>query len=304
MESRLLIQSTPQNFETMKCLPLIFLASAALTVFAQARPVFDPSKDLLLAQFDNKPDPDDIHSQAALACMLLHEDHSDVDYFAVAGAYGIQNGPFLDSDTLFGMAFGERWTDADEDWGGSVARIVEVVTPILNNGGKVWVQEAGQSNITADWIAELLKTVPAATVKENVIVVQHSQWNEDKTAADDLMFVKEKATYFALDDGNAADGVDWGDRGPYSTPEYRSKDTKYMAQAKASPNAKARKLWTEADRIIADYYPDGYPHTWSYIHFGGVDYSDCVENWWILQDAVPGNNNDGFWAKYVMSAAP
>ena len=201
------------------------------------------------------------------------------------------------------MAFGDQWTDADEDWDGSVAIIVELVTQILKGGGKVWVQEAGQSNITADWIAEILKVFPAATVKGNVIVVQHSQWNEDKTAADDLTYVKEKATYFALDDGNSAEGADWGDRGPYSTPEYRSKDKKYMAQAKASPNKKVRMLWAEAERIISAEYPDGYPHTWSYIHFGGVDYSDCVENWWILNDEVPGSNIDGFWEKYVLNTS-
>ncbi|MGJ8641164.1 MAG: hypothetical protein ACSHYA_17370 [Opitutaceae bacterium] len=287
----------------MKSLQLTLLFFLVLTSMMHARPEFDQSKDLLLAQFDNKPDPDDLHSQAALGCMLMHEEYSKVNYFAVAGAYGVQNGPFLDSDTLFDLAFGDRWTDADEDWEGSVARIVAVVLPILQNGGKVWVQEAGQSNITADWIAVALKTISAATIKENVIVVQHSQWNEDKTAAEDLKYVKLKATYFALDDGNAADGADWGDRGPHSTPEYRSKDKKYMAQAKASPNKKAKVLWTEADRIIANYYPDGYPHTWSYIHFGGVDYSDCVENWWILNDTIPSRDNDGFWAKYVLNVS-
>ncbi len=282
----------------------VLLCASCVFARADTRPVFNISKDLLVAQFDSKPDPDDLHAQAALGCMLIHKDYAGVNYYAVAGAYGIQKGPFLDSDTLFDMAFGDHWTDADDDWIGSVTGIAERVIPVLENGGKVWVQEAGQSNITADWIFEILKTVPAATVKANVIVVQHSQWNEKQTAKADLVYVKNTATYFAIDDGNAAVGADWGDRGPYTTLEYRSKDTKFLAQAKASSNEKAQQLWTEADRIIAAYYPDGYPHEWSYIHFGGVDYSDCVENWWILSDEIPGNDNDGFWAKYVMNEPP
>ncbi|ADE55738.1 conserved hypothetical protein [Coraliomargarita akajimensis DSM 45221] len=280
---------------------VLFLCFVSLVSWASARPQFDQATDLLLAQFDSKPDPDDIHAQAALGCMLVHPEYTGVQYYAVSGAYGIQNGPYLDSSTLFAMAFGEQWTDAHKDWDGSVARITAKVLSILQAGGKVWVQEAGQSNITADWIAEVLKTVPAETVKAKVIVVQHSQWNEDQTAPEDLSYVKAKASYFALDDGNAAWDADWGNRGPYSTPEYRSKDTKYMAQAKASPNATAKKLWTEAFRIIDKYYPDGYPHEWSYIHFGGVDYSDCVENWWILEDRIESPDTDGFWKKYVIN---
>lgn len=277
------------------------LIASFLFANATDRPIFDKKKDLLLAQFDSKPDPDDIHAQAALGCMLLHKDLKGVKYYAVAGAYGIQNGDFIDSDDLFNMAFGKKWTDAHEDWDGSVQNITNKVISVLEKGGKVWVQEAGQSNITADWIKEVLKTIPETTVKSNVIVVQHSNWNEKQTASEDLEYVKGKSTYFSLDDGNAPDGADWGDRGPYSTPEYRAKDSKWIELAKTTTNKKANKLWTEADRVIDEMFPDGFPHEWSYIHFDGVDYSDCVENWWILNIGEVADNTEKFWDRYVLN---
>ncbi|REE00121.1 carbohydrate-binding protein [Marinoscillum furvescens] len=284
---------------TIQCHVLVLLLLISTALFAQ-RPYFNKNTDILIAQFDSKPDPDDIHAQAALGSMLAHSDLSGVNYYAVAGAVGTQNGTFIDSDALFDMAFGSgNWTDADANWWGSVTNITNKVVPILQNGGKVWVQEAGQSNITADWIYQVLQSVAASTVKSNVIVVQHSNWNEDHTAASDLNYVKDKATYFAIDDGNAPDGAGWGDRGPWSTPEYRSQSSTWMAQAKSSPNPIAKQLWTEADRVIDDMWPNGYPHDWSYIHYDGVDYSDCVENWWIFNIGADADSNSKFWARYV-----
>jgi len=62
--------------------------------------------------------------------------------------------------------------------------------------------------------------------------VQHSTWNEDNTDSTDLAYVKDKTSYFALDDGNAPTDADWGDRGPYSKPEYRNKESKWIVLAK------------------------------------------------------------------------
>ncbi len=264
-----------------------------------SRPYFNTKKDLLLAQFDSKPDPDDIHAQAALGSMMLHPDLKGVKVYAVSGAIGEQKGLFLDSSELFDAIFGKRWTAANEDWDKAVDDIVKVVLPVIKKGGKVWVQEAGQSNITADWIKELLKSVSAETVKDNVIVVQHSNWNENETNDDDLSYVKEVSTYFSIDDGNATPDEDWGDRGVYSTPAYRAKDSKWIVEAKESSNTKAGKLWILADEIIDSYFPNGFEHEWSYIHFDGVDYSDCCENWWILNIGEVADTHEKFWDRYV-----
>ncbi len=271
----------------------IFSSSAA------ERPYFDTKKDLLLAQFDSKPDPDDVHAQAALGCMMLHPDMKGVKVYAVSGAIGKQKGMFLDSEALFNMCFGKRWTAANKDWDKAVADIIKVVTPILQKGGKVWVQEAGQSDITADWVKRLLTTFPASKIKESVIVVQHSNWNEKETTPVDLEYVKSMTTYFSIDDGNMLPDDDRGDRGEYSTPAYRAKESNWIELAKGSKFKKASQMWTLADKIVAKYFPDGVHHKWSYLHYGGVDYSDCCENWWILNIGDRADSHDKFWSRYV-----
>ncbi|MFI3268914.1 MAG: hypothetical protein SNG14_00380 [Rikenellaceae bacterium] len=263
------------------------------------RPYFNKKKDLLLAQFDSKPDPDDLHAQAALGCMMLHPDLKGVKIYAVSGAIGVQKGLFLDSRELFNTAFGKQWTAANEDWERAVSDILKVVKPIISKGGKVWVQEAGQSNITADWVKELLNTLSAKAIKEQVIVVQHSNWNEKMTAKEDLEYVKKMTTYFSIDDGNALPSEDWGDRGEYTTPAYRAKDAKWIVLAKEARNPKARKMWQLADQIIDSYFPNGFEHKWSYLHFDGVDYSDCCENWWILNIGEKADTHEKFWERYV-----
>ncbi|AXT53266.1 T9SS C-terminal target domain-containing protein [Aquimarina sp. BL5] len=279
-------------------------------MLAQNRPFFNKNKDILIAQFDSKPDPDDIHAQAALGSMLAHSDLDGVNAFGVAGAYGRQGGQFIDSDQLFEMVFGTgNWTDADADRSGSIKRIANKVIPILNGGGKVWVQEAGQSNITRDWVIEVQKSVNNNVVKNNVIVVQHSEWNQnlaDNTSNSPasnpvvLNFVRNNTTYFYIDDGNAPFGG-FGDHGPWGTPEYRSRDQKWLNQALSSPNNKAKQLWTEAERVIAIRYPNGVPYDWSFMKNGGLDYSDCVENWWIFNIGNKADSVDKFWNRYVVN---
>lgn len=297
----------------MKLKTQIILIVVCLAIFNVAnaqRPFFNKSKDLLIAQFDSKPDPDDIHAQAALGSMLAHSDFNGVKYYGVAGAYGRQGGQFIDSDELFDMVFGSaNWTDADADRNGSVTRIANRVVPILNNGGKVWVQEAGQSNITRDWIVEVKKRVNNDVVKNNVIVVQHSEWNQNhadnttnKPAANPVIinFIKNNSRYFYIDDGNAPFGG-FGDHGPWETPEYRSRDKKWLNQARNSPNAKAKQLWNEATRVVLKRYPGGVPYDWSFMKNGGIDYSDCVENWWIFNIGSNADSVTKFWNRYVIN---
>lgn len=271
----------------------------------EARPFFDLSQDLLLAQFDSKPDADDVMAQAALACMLDHPDFLGVNYYGVAGAIGRQGGAFIDTDTLFELGFGplnEFWTDADDDYPGSVTRIVERVRPVLEAGGTVWVQEAGQSDITADWIRVLLdEGISADTIKEHVIVVQHSQWNEDQTTPDDLAFTIAMTDYRSIDDGNA-DPADYSTRafrGP-ETPNYVGSDPIWLNRAVSAdnPNDEARLLWAEADRIIDD---SGFNAGFSEIPGGGVDFSDCVEDWWIFNIGADAGDLSSFWDRYVVN---
>ncbi|MEM9159833.1 MAG: DNRLRE domain-containing protein [Verrucomicrobiota bacterium] len=267
---------------------------------------FDKAKDILIAQFDNKPDADDLMAQAALGSMLLHSDLEGVNYYAVTGAYGTQGGSYIDSRSLFEIAFGaenEFWTDADLNWNASIERIRNKTKPILQNGGRVWVQEAGQSDLTRDWIESLLADgISGSLIKSHVTVVQHSDWNEGQTSDADLDYVRSKTNYVAIDDGNQEYGSGQT-RGPHQTPKYVSEDENWLQDATSpnNPNPRAQALWQEAHRIITEAnFSGGY----SVIPQGGVDFSDCVENWWIFEIESDADSVEKFWNRYVVNDSP
>ena len=158
-------------------------------------PSFDKNKDLLLCQFDNRADADDLHTQAAIGSLMQHSDFDGVNIYAVLGATGTQGKEIIDSTSLMNLVFGpegaKTWTDArspderdgnpNSRWIASVERVKNVVKPILQNGGNVWVMEAGQSHITVDWIEALQADgISQGTCKAQIFVVQHSGWNHDQ----------------------------------------------------------------------------------------------------------------------------
>ncbi|GEM_PF-1295024 len=278
-------------------------------------PSFDRNKDLLLAQFDSLPDPDDIHAQAALGSMLLHPDMSGVEVYAVLGAIGDQIGwkgtkasDFKDPWDLMELIYGPEgdntWTNAwdngneGSNWNRSVNRIVKRVKPILQNGGKVWVQEAGQSNITRDWIYKLINDegISETVIKNNVIVVQHSQWNNDRTNSSDLSYVKNKATYVSIGDGNKSGGDH-----DSKTPNYNKTDSSLLSDAFSSsnPNKTAQSYWQKAKDVIDREGASGGHAT---IGKGGVDCSDCVENWWIFEIGDKADSLRKFFDRYVINS--
>ncbi|NBB80244.1 MAG: hypothetical protein GVY36_12515, partial [Verrucomicrobia bacterium] len=268
----------------------------ALTTL-QARVSFNPNTDILIAQFDGRPDADDIHSQAALGSMLLHPDFAGVEVYAVMGAVGTQGGTFIDSTNLFNQIYGpegtDTWTDAHADWTTSVTRIKNKARAVLDAGGHVWVQEAGQSDITADWVQGLIDDgVSETLIKSNVTVVQHSNWNEDKTTDADLEFVQNTTDYVKIADGNS---------GGNGTPDYHLDDTAFMNEifaGEAPPKTEA--LWLLADQIIKD---SGFNPSWSSIPDGGVDFSDEVETWWIFELGTHADTVRKFWDWYVVDPA-
>lgn len=281
---------------------ILMLVMSTLIPVMSSLAAFNAATDIFIPQFDSNHDPDDIHSIAALGCMLAHEDYANVNYLAVHGAYGIQNdNNFIASPKLFTLVFGaedDKWVNAspqDSNWNGAVAKITAKVKPVLTEGGKVWVAEAGQSDITADWVAALIADgVSEATIKANVIVVQHSDWNEDQTTSNDLAYVKSMCNYQTINDGNGTSTA--RDPGAPATPAYRSTNTSYQDRALASQNIKAKAMWQEAKWVIDDenYFPSH-----SSISVGGVDYSDVVESHWIFGAPTDCDTNDEFWDKFI-----
>lgn len=315
---------------------LLFLAitPAALLVAASPNrssyPDFDVNKDILVAQFDNRTDADDLHSIAALGSMLQHRDFYGVNVYAVLGATGTQVGGIIDSISLMELVWGPEgtnWTDARSEnerlgnpnsrWINSVARIKDKVKPILEAGGNVWVQEAGQSHITADWIKALRDDGTPLSLTKNIFVVQHSWWNAGKTRSSDQEYMEENATYIRIEDGNHSSD-DYGfnsratidnDTADYETDDYDSpgnndldehRNLRNNAKTAANPNATTRSYWAEADRIIEVI---GFNESHSVISSGGLDFSDCVENWYIFQLGTPLDTVDEFWNRYVMNSA-
>ena len=274
-----------------------FLILFILISFISFSQTFNNEKDLLLANFDLKPDEDDIMAAAALGSMLKHPDLEEVDYYAVAGAYGIQDKfTYITTATpdFFNILFGKenkKWTDAHVNWEASIKRVKKKVEKVLNSGGKIFVQEAGQSDFLYDVLQILLKEgMASTTIKENVIVVQHSKWNENQTAPLKLKWVKENTTYKKINDGNT---------GGNGTPGYRTFEKEWLELAKSETNLnlETRKIWQMADDVCKSW-ESSWTNKW--IARGGLDFSDCVENWQIFNIGDQANSLPKFWTRYVV----
>ena len=281
-------------------------------------PSFDRNKDLLIFQFDNRPDPDDIHSQAAVGCLLHHSDFDGVNTYGVLGATGTQGHEILNSSSLMNLIFGpegpDTWTDArsfnekdgdpNQAWLTSVERVSNKSKSVLLSGGNVWVMEAGQSHITRDWIEALQANgVSRDICRDRIFIVQHSGWNHRHNREEDLAFLKENSQYIRIDDGN----YDTNDQGEENndTPDYQTdesevelhKELRSAAKSDANPNETTRAIWEEADRIIEE---TGFNKAWSPISKGALDFSDTSEAWWIMELGDKANTLPKFWDRYVM----
>ncbi|MFC5051855.1 hypothetical protein ACFPK9_14725 [Rubritalea spongiae] len=306
-------------------LTLLLALGSSMHVFSKEK--FNPETDLFIAQFDNLPDNDDVHSQAALGCILAHPDYEKINFFCATGAWGNQwahpksdNWEYINSRSLFKLAFGTeakpkdtpeqrakaKWVDAngpknskqrEENLNFAAEVIKNKTKPILTSGGKVWIMEAGQSDLTAAWVAKLIAEGVTNT-KSDVILVQHSHWNEKWTTPEALAYVKEHTNYTQIDDGNSpyGDGPDRGDE----TPNYKNEAKNFIPEAisKSNPNSHARTLWTKANEIATNTQYKGL------ISKGSVDFSDTVEGMWILglSDKCAGLTTvRGFWDKFVIN---
>jgi len=241
---------------------------------------FDRDKDLYLAHFDVKTDVDDVHSVAAVATMLADPRFFKVKYHAVAGAYGIQEGLYVPAEEVFDLAFGEHWSDAHGDFDKALDEVRSLSVETLNDGGSLWIAEAGQSDFSAALIRELQELIPESTVKDRIHVVQHADWNEEVTTAEDLAFVKETASYHKIPSGNVLGN---------GSPGFRS-ETAINWQEYVS-DIRLTEIWTAAFEIANKYNGADGRYLNEAIRAGGLDFSDVAETTWIfgfndLEDAT------------------
>lgn len=260
-------------------------------------------RDLFIAQFDMKPDHDDVQAAAALGSMLRHPDFRRVRSRArliVYGAIGNQRGTLLNPTRLFNEAFGEgtyRWTDAINQRGASVGRCFRRARDTIKGGGRVYVQEAGQSDFTREWIRRLRveTSLSDAEIKRNVVVVQHSDYNEEMTTPRDLRDVRNWATYVAIDDGNDDSGT--GPNRGRNTPNYTTTVRERLREARnARTSPSTFRMWRIATNIIENQ-PSSFTNR--KIANGGLDFSDCVENWYIFGEGGKSGTLFRFWNRFV-----
>lgn len=226
---------------------------------------FNPSRDLLVVNYDIKPDVDDIHAAAAFAT-LVKRFPGCFDFVVVAGTYGTQGGQFIPVSSLFDKAFGDRWLNA-HDWRvASTQAVAKRMGAILRAGGNVWIAEGGQSDFTADVLEQVAaKKHLASLLQQRVHVVQHADWNEQTTTPDKLSYVKAMIDYRRIADGNAPNN---------GTPDFAVDDPSWWPRLLRDPKTGA--IWTEAKRLADEANPVA-AYVNPAVAKGGLDFSDTVE---------------------------
>ena len=241
---------------------------------------FDSAKDLLLAQFDCKTDVDDLHTVAALATVLHHPEYRNINYHAVAGAYGIQEGAYVPPNELFQLAFGTRWSDAHKEGNMAIQEVLTLVEEVIEQDGNIWIAEAGQSDFSARWIRVLLALRPGLNTKQRIHIIQHSDWNEEVTSAENLEFVKIATDYRKIPDGNVVGN---------GTPGFRSDEIIDWRDYIGDTRLVA--IWETALRIGNRYNGKEGRYLNTSIANGGLDFSDLSETCYLLHlDALQDAN--------------
>ena len=232
---------------------------------------FDRNNDLYLAHFDAKTDVDDIHSVAGIATMLADSRFSGVNYHAVAGTYGIQEGLYVPAEDLFDLAFEEHWSDAHANFDKALDEVSRLVIETVNKGGSIWIAEAGQSDFSAAMVRRIQELKPGVTFDERVRVVQHSNWNEETTTAEDLAYVKEHISYYKIPDGNVLGN---------GTPGFQTDEP--VSWQEHISDARLTEIWAMATATASIYNGADGRYLNKSIRAGGLDFSDVAETAWIF----------------------
>lgn len=241
----------------------------SLTTMAK-EPTFNIENDLLLLNFDLKTDVDDVHTIAALDLILKSNEFKNLNYYAISGTYGMQSGGYVPANDLFDLVFKHNWTDAHNYRQTSINKTIKKINKTLSLGGNIWMAEAGQSDFTQE-ILEALNEYNISFTKDQIIVVQHADWNEQETSVDALNYVKEKTTYIRITDGNKMNN---------GTPGF--KDQAYSTKTLENKNLLSSKTWILANEISSKYNGINGRYDNKAISGGGADFSDLVEITYIL----------------------
>ncbi len=189
-------------------LALLAWASLNAPAVAAEQAKFNPEKDLISLHYDHAPDKDDGHSSAADRTLLettFGADWLPAHTVAVSGAYGKNKKVFnTKSDAVMDAVWNDRgsWVALNKGWDAGAAVVYKRWTATLATGGDVWVKEGGQSDITAQLVAQLKKDHPDIDTTKRIHVVQHSNWNENQTTPEALAYTKKETDYIRIKDAN------------------------------------------------------------------------------------------------------
>lgn len=250
---------------------IVLLNTSSLYALADDKAKFNFKKDLLLVNFDCKTDVDDLHTAAGLATILASPKFLKINYHIVAGTYGIQKGLYVPPNSLLELAFENNWTDAHEQMDVAIEKVKIVVKKTLEKGGDVWIAEAGQSDFSAKLIQVIQKEMPKIAIAKRFHIVQHSEWNENKTAPEYLEFVKKNTDYYKIPDGNEVGN---------GTPGFKSLE--YKDWNNKIKNPKLVSVWQLAIELASQYNGKGGRYTNKSVSAGSLDFSDLTEVTWIL----------------------
>jgi len=190
--------------------------------------LYDSQTDLISLQYDFGPDPDDAHAAAAgrhLTSVL------GIEPMVVFGAIGdgIRSGFRSNARPVMDKAWGtNRYIDLGRNWQAGVKYAAEEWGTVIARGGKVFVAEGGQSDFSADVIRELKKGQNIR--KSDIVIVQHSAWNEKNANQNDLRYVKQNTNYLYIDNGN---------NGGNRTADLNEKSNVFVNAVKGMPGWKA-----------------------------------------------------------------
>jgi hypothetical protein len=265
-----IISSLKTFYQKFNVITVFGILLLGITMYGQ-KPDFNISKDLLLVQLDSKTDIDDLHTAAGLATLLHYPDYKDLNYFAIAGTYGVQEGLYVPPNELMKLAFHNNWADAHNKRNKSIKKVIKKVEKTIKRGGSVWVAEAGQSDFTADWVQKLVERNPSLNVNEIVQVVQHSDWNESVTEPTKLKYVQSITNYHKIADGNAVGNGTPGLKSVGKVNWERKLNDEQLTQ-----------VWNTAIRLGNQYNGKDGRYLNESVAEGGLDFSDLSEVCYIL----------------------
>ena len=141
----------------------------------------------------------------------------------------------------------------------------------MKNDGHIWIAEAGQSDFSSLLIKHILKNKPDIDTRAMIHVVQHSEWNQEVTAPENLKYVQENADYIKIADGNSEGN---------GTPGFRKGiKINFMDQLK---DPLLKNIWKKALKISNLYNGAEGRYLNEAIASGGLDFSDVSESCWIF----------------------